>query len=47
MASMCTSCIFNDDEEEGFCIALEQQTNQVTDEECDCYQPIFEVGDDD
>jgi len=44
MATMCKSCVFYDDMDE-FCMALEEGIDIITDEECDCYEPIMEGGD--
>lgn len=46
MASMCEDCIYFSDED-GFCIALDQSAEDVEDDDCDCYEPMISVEEDD
>jgi len=44
MAKMCKSCVFFDDVDL-WCLAIEDDVDNITDEECDCYEPIMDGGD--
>lgn len=44
LASMCSGCVYEGDD--GFCVALAEDCEDVTDEDCDCFEPIMEADSD-
>lgn len=44
MAEMCEFCIYRDDE---FCLAIGEDCDTITDEDCECFAPIMEDDEDD